>query len=97
MSDSKSSVSRSPLQQGTDGPYKVTSVEEASVPDRGAEGIWHRYVIESKTSVITGCRNGSKLEVIQYADKFVEQLNARRRRLIPTSTWAKWVTDQKKG
>ena len=97
MSDSKSSVSQSRMQTGVEDPYKVTSVEEVSIPDRGADGLWHRYVIESKTSVITGCRNGSKLEVTEYADQFVEQLNARRKRLVPTSNWTRWVSHQKKG
>ncbi len=96
MSDSKSSVSQSRMRQEIGDPYRVTSVEEVGVPDRGVEGIWHRYVIESKTSVITGCRNGSRLEVIKYADDFVEQLNARRKRLTPTSAWARWVSHPKK-
>lgn len=97
MFDLKISISHSRVRAAAEDPYKVISVEEVGAPDRGADGVWHRYVIESKRSVITGCRNGSKVEVTEYAAHFVEQLNARRKCLDPTPSWARWVSHPKKG
>lgn len=57
--------------------YAVASVEKASAPD-GAHGQdWHRYVLKSGRSTITGQRRGSRQDVHIYATQCAEQLNAR--------------------
>ena len=57
--------------------FKVASVEKISAPD-GSEGQdWHRYVLDSGRSMISGQRRGSRKDVLAYAAQCAEQLNAR--------------------
>ncbi|MFP5349772.1 MAG: hypothetical protein ACLGHO_08000 [Gammaproteobacteria bacterium] len=57
--------------------YTVASIEKMSAPD-GANGQdWHRYVLKSGRSTITGQRRGSHHDVQSYATQCAEQLNAR--------------------
>jgi hypothetical protein len=58
-------------------PFKVVSVEKIDAPE-GGEGLdWHRYVLDSGRSKITGQRRGSLEDVTSYAAHFAEQLNSR--------------------
>lgn len=58
--------------------YSIVAVEEMTPPDGEKEGAcWHRYVIEGGGSPITGCRKGSREQVMEYAEEFVEELNTR--------------------
>ena len=57
--------------------FRVALVEKSVVP-QGAEGEdWHRYVLESEYSAITGWRRGSLQEITQHAIHCTEELNAR--------------------
>jgi hypothetical protein len=71
--------------------YKLVAVEQVSQPEGAARGGWHRYVIKNKTSTITGCRLGSKQDVMQHAVEFVEQLNSR----IGNVSRSAWTSRQK--
>lgn len=58
-------------------PFKVACVEKIDAPD-GSEGQdWHRYVLESGRSTVTGQRRGSRKDVLAYATQCTEQMNAR--------------------
>ena len=59
--------------------YKVVTIEEAGAPDGGNYGRWYRYVIANHVSTITGCRSGSKKDVMTYAKNCVERLNTQQR------------------
>lgn len=57
--------------------YEVTLVEKTGAPDGGPDEDWHRYVLTSHCSVITGHRRGSARFVRAYASQCAEQLNSR--------------------
>jgi hypothetical protein len=57
--------------------YEVASVERTSPPS-GAEGEeWHRYVLSSGRSSITGLHRGSSAEVWEYAESCAAAFNQR--------------------
>jgi len=63
--------------QGHD--YHVTSVEQIIPPPRTGEEKWFAYILQSADSVIKGQRSGTREKVMQHAEDFAEELNARNR------------------
>lgn len=64
--------------QGHD--YRVTSVEQIIPPPPGTgEEKWFSYILQSADSVIKGQRSGTREKVMQHAEGFAEELNARNR------------------
>jgi RNA recognition motif-containing protein len=57
--------------------YEVASVERASPPTGGEGGDWHRYVLSSGRSSITGLHRGSSAEVWEYAATCADAFNQR--------------------
>lgn len=57
--------------------FAVDSVEAAEAPSGGRGDGWHRYVLKSERSAITGMRRGSREQVRDYASQVAEQLNTR--------------------
>ena len=58
-------------------PFKLESIAKAAAP-RGAEGMWHRYVISQGKNTIEGVRAGTDAEVTTLLNDMVERLNERR-------------------
>lgn len=67
-------------------PFKVARVEKTAAPNGGQGQDWYRYVLESGRSTITGKRRGSRKDVLAYATRCTEQLNARG--LTAQSIWS---------
>lgn len=57
--------------------FRVMAVEKAVVPEGGSGNTWYSYVIENGSSSITGCRCGSREQVVEHARQYAEELNAR--------------------
>jgi RNA recognition motif-containing protein len=57
--------------------YEVASVERASPPSGGEGADWHRYVLSSGRSSITGLHRGSSAEVWEYAASCAAAFNQR--------------------
>jgi RNA recognition motif-containing protein len=57
--------------------YEVASVERASPPTGGEGEDWHRYVLSSGRSSITGLHRGSSAEVWEYAASCAAAFNQR--------------------
>lgn len=57
--------------------YEVASVEKAAMPEGGEGGDWHRYVLTSGRSRITGLHRGTLEEVTAYAQSCAEEFNLR--------------------
>jgi hypothetical protein len=57
--------------------YQVATVEKAVVPEGGEGADWHRYVLSSGRSQITGLHRGTLEQVIEYAASCVELVNSR--------------------
>jgi RNA recognition motif-containing protein len=58
-------------------PFRVISVEKANDPALGPTGSWHRYVIQSGKSCITGLHRGTLLEVRNFAEDCATAFNLR--------------------
>ena len=59
--------------------FSVVTVQRSDPPS-GADGTWYRYEIASERSRITGCRCGSREQVLRHAQAYAEELNARAQR-----------------
>lgn len=70
--------------------FKFVSIEKINKPEGGTGEHWYRYVIENGRSTITGCRCGTRQDVVQYAVDFTEHLNSRGGTMPRT----KWSTRQ---
>ena len=57
--------------------FEVDSVEQTETPNGGQGDDWHRYVLKSGRSTITGLRRGSCEHVRDYANQAAERLNTR--------------------
>jgi hypothetical protein len=58
-------------------PFTVSSVSRTAAP-KGAEGLWHSYVISQGANTIAGVRAGTQTEVTMQLNLMVERLNERR-------------------
>jgi hypothetical protein len=58
-------------------PFTVNSISRIAAP-KGAEGVWHSYVISQGHNTIAGARAGTQLEVTTQLNQMVERLNERR-------------------
>jgi hypothetical protein len=58
-------------------PFTVASISRTAAP-KGAEGVWHSYVISQGPNTIAGVRAGTQTEVTMQLNQMVEQLNERR-------------------
>jgi hypothetical protein len=58
-------------------PFTVGSVSRTAAP-KGAEGLWHSYVISQGANTIAGVRAGTQTEVTMQLNLMVERLNERR-------------------
>ena len=57
--------------------YVITKIEKAELPSLSSSGNCYRYVVANTVSEVTGYRQGTKEEVIDYCDTLVEDLNQR--------------------
>jgi hypothetical protein len=57
--------------------FKLESISKAAAP-RGAEGVWHSYVISQGANTIEGVRAGTHAEVTTLLHDMIERLNERR-------------------
>ncbi len=57
--------------------YQVATVERAVVPEAAQDEEWHRYVLSSGCSEITGLHRGTLEQVTEYAESCVELVNSR--------------------
>ncbi len=57
--------------------YRLVSIEQGSLETSRTEGIWYMYVVSNGTSTITGHRPGPRDQVVEHAEWFVAELNAR--------------------
>jgi hypothetical protein len=57
--------------------YEVASVEKVAMPEGGEGNDWHRYVLTSGRSRITGLHRGTLEEVTAYARGCAEEFNLR--------------------
>ncbi|MGA7801723.1 MAG: hypothetical protein WCC36_13025 [Gammaproteobacteria bacterium] len=69
-----------------DARYTVTAVEAVPAHECG-DDLWHRYVLETMGSTITGRRRGTLDEVTRYAREFAEQINER----YSSAGWTTWM------
>jgi hypothetical protein len=60
--------------------FSVVTVQRSDPPDGADRGTWYRYEIASQRSRITGCRCGSRDQVLRHAQAYAEELNARAQR-----------------
>jgi hypothetical protein len=58
-------------------PFTVDSISRTAAP-KGAEGVWHSYVISQGPNTIEGIRAGTQTEVTMQLNEMVERLNERR-------------------
>lgn len=58
-------------------PFTVASISRAAAP-KGAEGVWHSYVISQGANTIAGVRAGTQAEVTSQLNQMIERLNERR-------------------
>jgi hypothetical protein len=58
-------------------PFTVDSISETAAP-KGAEGVWHSYVISQGANTIAGVRAGTQTEVTMQLNQMVERMNERR-------------------
>ena len=57
--------------------YVITKIEKAELPSLSSSGNCYRYVVANTVSEVTGYRQGTKEEVIDYCGILVEDLNQR--------------------
>ena len=57
--------------------YTVTKIEKAELPGLSSSGNCYRYVVANTVSEVTGYRQGTKEEVLDYCGILVEDLNQR--------------------
>ena len=57
--------------------YKVVMVERTTPPEGVTEGNWHRYVIQTRNSIIEGKSLGTLKQVTEHAEELAEQINMR--------------------
>jgi hypothetical protein len=60
--------------------FAIAGIEEVEAPAGGADGIWHRYVIDNGKAAITGYRLGTREQVTRFALDLAENINARAER-----------------
>jgi len=70
--------------------YSVSKIEKTDPPE-GAQGEWYRYVIELGQTTLVGSRGGTRKQVAEHAEAYVEELNLRRK-----SKRGNWAKSQKK-
>jgi hypothetical protein len=58
-------------------PFTVNSIARTAAP-KGAEGVWHSYVISQGANTIAGVRAGTQTEVAMQLNQMIERLNERR-------------------
>jgi hypothetical protein len=58
-------------------PFTVDSISRTAAP-KGAEGVWHSYVISQGPNTIEGIGAGTQTEVTMQLNEMVERLNERR-------------------
>ncbi len=75
-------------------PFHVYSVEKADDPALGTTENWHRYVIKSGKSCITGMHRGTLVEVRDFAEDCAEAFNQRNSSKGKSPT--KWSSRNKK-
>ena len=56
--------------------YVITKIEKAELPSLSSDNCY-RYVVANTVSEVTGYRQGTKEEVIDYCGTLVEDLNQR--------------------
>tara|TARA_B100000029_G_scaffold472623_1_gene513258 strand:+ start:2464 stop:2736 length:273 start_codon:yes stop_codon:yes gene_type:complete len=57
--------------------YAIRKIEKADLPSLSTDGSCYRYVVANTVSQVTGYRQGTKEEVIDYCGILVEDLNQR--------------------
>ena len=57
--------------------YTVVKIEKAELPSLSSSGNCYRYVVANTVSEVTGYRQGTKEEVMQYCGILIEDLNQR--------------------
>ena len=57
--------------------YAVVTIEKAELPSPSSSGSCYRYVVANTVSEVTGYRQGTKEEVIDYCGILIEDLNQR--------------------
>ena len=57
--------------------YTVVKIEKAELPSLSSSGNCYRYVVANTVSEVTGYRQGTKEEVVDYCGVLVEDLNQR--------------------
>ncbi len=57
--------------------YAIVKIEKAELPSLSSSGNCYRYVVANTVSEVTGYRQGTKEEVIDYCDILIEDLNQR--------------------
>lgn len=57
--------------------YRVVSIEQEDCEASRTDGTWYMYVVSNGKSTITGHRPGPREQVVEHAEWFVAELNAR--------------------
>jgi len=57
--------------------YVVVKIEKAEIPSLSTTGSCYRYVVANTVSEVTGYRQGTKEEVVDYCGTLIEDLNQR--------------------
>ena len=57
--------------------YAVVKIEKAELPSLSSSGSCYRYVVANTVSEVTGYRQGTKEEVLDYCSILIEDLNHR--------------------
>jgi len=57
--------------------YVIVKIEKAELPSLSYGGNCYRYVVANSVSEVTGYRQGTKEEVVDYCGILIEDLNQR--------------------
>ncbi|MBL10331.1 MAG: hypothetical protein CL402_07435 [Acidiferrobacteraceae bacterium] len=57
--------------------YVIRKIEKADLPSLSPDGSCYRYVVANTVSQVTGYRQGTKEEVMDYCGILIEDLNQR--------------------
>jgi hypothetical protein len=62
----------------------LTHVDKSEAPTPDQAGSWYRYVIEGGYAPIIGHRRGTQKQIREYAERYADELNERRRFGMPS-------------
>jgi hypothetical protein len=80
VTDSRSTRKRAALADEGDEPFRLVSIDPTPAPAGSAGRDWLKYRIAQGPNMITGYRQGSRIEVTADVERIVVALNERRGR-----------------